>query len=82
MQEKIIVLLAEIKKDPALAQSLGGDSHLMNDAGLDSLQLIQFILRAEEEFDIEVDFDTFNIEHLQSVDRFAAFISSCQEKVV
>lgn len=74
MQQKIIAIIAEIKEDPSLLQKLDGASGLTNDAALDSLQMINFILRIEDEFDVEVDFDTFDLEHLESVDRFSGFI--------
>ncbi|KWX79312.1 D-alanyl carrier protein [Paenibacillus riograndensis] len=75
MQQKVIEIIAEIKEDPGLLQTLNGASDLTLDAALDSLQIINFILRIEEEFDIEVDFDTFDLEHLKSVDRFAAYVA-------
>ncbi|SLK20871.1 MULTISPECIES: acyl carrier protein [unclassified Paenibacillus] len=74
MNIKIIEIIAEIKEDPSLLHTLKGSSDLSQDAGMDSLQIINFILRIEEEFDIEVDFDQFDLEHLQSIDRFSQFI--------
>lgn len=74
MQDQIIAIIAELKEDPSLLNSLSGDSDLMLDAAMDSLQIINFILRIEDEFDVEVDFDTFDLEHLKSVNRFAGYI--------
>lgn len=75
MQQKVIEIIAEIKEDPGLLQTLNGASDLTLDAALDSLQIINFILRIEDEFDIEVDFDTFDLEHLKSVERFTDYIA-------
>ncbi|MBW4080652.1 acyl carrier protein [Paenibacillus sp. S150] len=75
MQRKVIEIIAEIKEDPGLLQTLNGASDLTLDAALDSLQIINFILRIEDEFNIEVDFDTFDLEHLKSVDRFSGYVS-------
>ncbi|WP_405115310.1 acyl carrier protein [Paenibacillus sp. FSL K6-1217] len=75
MQQKVIEIIAEIKEEPALLQTLNGASDLTLDAALDSLQIINFILRVEDEFDIEVDFDTFDLEHLKSVDRFSEYVA-------
>ncbi|MDY8023279.1 acyl carrier protein [Paenibacillus polymyxa] len=74
MQQKIIEIIAEIKQDPSLRNKLNGSSDFMNDAALDSLQIISFILNVEEAFGIEVDFDSFDLDHLNSVDRFCEFV--------
>ncbi|MGN7764799.1 acyl carrier protein [Paenibacillus sp. 22594] len=75
MQQKVIEIIAEIKEEPGLLQTLNGASDLTMDAALDSLQIINFILRIEDEFDVEVDFDTFDLEHLKSVDRFTDYVA-------
>ncbi|OKP83275.1 MULTISPECIES: acyl carrier protein [Paenibacillus] len=75
MQQKVIEIIAEIKEEPGLLQTLNGASDLTLDAALDSLQIINFILRIEDEFDVEVDFDTFDLEHLKSVDRFSDYVA-------
>ncbi|ASA22417.1 acyl carrier protein [Paenibacillus donghaensis] len=75
MKQKVIEIIAEIKEDPALLQTLDGTSDLTIDAALDSLQIINFILRIEDEFNVEVDFDTFDLEHLKSVDSFTGYVA-------
>ncbi|RRJ66992.1 acyl carrier protein [Paenibacillus oralis] len=75
MQKKIIAIIAEVKEDPELICSLNGSSDLMLDAALDSLQIINFILRVEDEFNVEIDFDTFEQEHLKSVETFSNYIA-------
>ncbi|MCM3701474.1 acyl carrier protein [Paenibacillus macerans] len=75
MQQKIIAIIAEVKEDPELIRSLDGSSDLMLDAALDSLQIINFILRVEDEFNVEIDFDTFEQEHLKSVETFSNYIA-------
>ncbi|WP_341282923.1 phosphopantetheine-binding protein [Paenibacillus sp. FSL H8-0537] len=76
MQTQIITIISEIKNEPDLAATLTGASDMVNDAGLDSLQLINFILRIEDEFEIEIDFDQFDLKHLQSIDIFCNFIQA------
>jgi len=75
MNDQIIAIITEIKDDVNLAATLNEQSNLINDAGLDSLQLINFILRIEDEFGVEIDFESFDLEHLQSVERFVQFIT-------
>ena len=75
MHERIIEIVAEIQDDESLKQKLNRESDLINDAALDSLQLINFILQIEDEFGVEVDFETFELEHLGSVNRFVEYIA-------
>ncbi|MGG4146466.1 phosphopantetheine-binding protein [Paenibacillus algorifonticola] len=76
MQTQIITIISEVKNEPELAATLTGASDMLSDVGLDSLQLINFILRIEDEFEIEIDFDQFDMEHLQSIDIFCDFIQA------
>lgn len=78
MRERIIQMISEAKNDPSLLQSLNGDSSILHDSGMESLQLIHFILRVEEEFGVEIDFDQFDMRHLESVDAFCAYVASAQ----
>jgi len=77
MIEKIISILAELKEDEGLIEKLNGDSSIVDDVGLDSLQMINFMLRIEEEFEIEIDFDNFDFSYLSSIQSFVAYISGC-----
>jgi acyl carrier protein len=77
-QAQLIALIAQVKNDPSLAGKLTSDSHLLNDAGLDSLQLINLILLVESEFGLEIDLDTLNVEHLSSVQRFTQYLGGQQ----
>jgi acyl carrier protein len=75
MRDQIIKLIAQVKDDAELAEKVSESSHLVNDLGLDSLQLINLILLIEDEFEVEVDFNSFEIEHLSSLDRFADYVA-------
>lgn len=79
MYEKIIDILCTIKEDqPELRQSLSPETDLNNDIGLDSLQMIQFMLKVEEQLNVAIDYDHFDYEHLQSIEAFITFLNSCQ----
>jgi acyl carrier protein len=75
VRDKIIQLMARVTNDATLEGRLNGSSHLVNDLGMDSLQLINLILLIEEELAVQVDFDSFQIEHLSSVDRFTDYVA-------
>ncbi|ETT53121.1 MULTISPECIES: acyl carrier protein [unclassified Paenibacillus] len=79
MQKQIIAMISEVKDDAQLAISLNGHSSIMEDGGLDSLQLITFLLKVEERFDIEIDFEQFDFECMESVTAFCNYISELQK---
>jgi len=75
LQEKLIDLIKQVKGDATLANTLTGSSHLLNDVGLDSLQLINLVLLIETEFNVEIDFESFHVDHLSSLDRFTEYVA-------
>ena len=79
MQEQIIAMICEIKEDAQLANSLNEHSNIMEDGGLDSLQLITFVLQVEERFGIEIDFEQFDFDCMESVTIFCNYISELQK---
>ena len=55
MEQHIIQIISQIKDDEQLVKDLNEHSNIMEDGGLDSLQMINFILKVEEQFGIEID---------------------------
>ena len=79
MYDKIVEILCAFKEDqPEIRQILSPTTELNNDIGLDSLQMIQFMLKVEEQLNVVIDYDQFDYEHLQSIDTFMTFLKSCQ----
>ena len=79
MQSQVIRMISEVKEDPELAGKLDGTSDIIHDAGLDSLQLVHFMLKIEDEFDVEIDFDDFELEYLSSIDTFCGYVREMKE---
>ena len=77
--EKLIHILAEIVNEPDLAGRIGPGTDIINELGLDSLQMINLALRVEDEFQITIDFETFDFDTLLSVQAFWEFIESMRE---
>ena len=46
----------------------------MHDSGMESLQILNFILQVEDEFGCEINFDDFDMEILGSIDTFCEYI--------
>ncbi|MGO4549256.1 acyl carrier protein [Paenibacillus sp. 2TAB23] len=75
MFDKIKEILAKVKEDANLTDTLHPNSDLINDVGLDSLQMIGFILEVEETFLVEIDYENFDLEHLNSIEAFMSFLN-------
>ena len=74
--EKLMQILAEIKNEPDLVARVTAGTDIINELGLDSLQMINLALRVEDEFQITIDFETFDFDTLLSVQTFWEFIES------
>ncbi len=74
MEKKIIKLISEVKEDESLVSAIYKDTNIIDDIGLDSLQMINFMLRIEEETGVEIDFDIFDFSNLSSVQIFAEYL--------
>jgi acyl carrier protein len=69
-------ILVEIKNEPDLAARINPSTDIINELGMDSLQMINLALRVEDEFQITIDFETFDLDTLLSVNSFWEFIES------
>jgi acyl carrier protein len=78
MEEKIIQILAEIKNDKDIVTRASKETSIIDDIGLDSLQMINFLLRIEDEFAIEFDFEQFNLSNLSSIQGLSHYISTLE----
>ncbi|MEH2279474.1 MAG: phosphopantetheine-binding protein [Nostoc sp.] len=75
MQETIKKILSEVKDTPVAVMTLSDDTDIINDIGLDSLQMVTFMLKLEEELDIQIDFDNLDFSNLMSVGSLCDFLS-------
>ena len=78
MISRIGEIVARIRKNPALAGKINGSTDLINEIGLDSLEMIDFLLAFEEEFQTQVDFNSLAMEHLTSVDALCNFVQGAR----
>ncbi|EFM12354.1 D-alanyl carrier protein [Paenibacillus curdlanolyticus YK9] len=74
MKEKMIQMISEIKNEPALLDTLTGSSSILHDSGMESLQIVHFILQVEDAFDCEINFDEFDMDNLGTIDTFCEYI--------
>lgn len=72
MENKLKVLLAELMDiDPS---TIATDTKLTTDLGMDELDIVEFVMAIEDEFNIEIDGD--RVEKLDTFGQFAAYVST------
>lgn len=80
MINKVKELIVEVLENSEIgAEDIADSANIIEDIGLDSLQLINLLLRTEDEFGIEVDFDNLEMECISSVQAFCDFINMHKE---
>ncbi len=80
MINKVKKIIVEIVEDSDLRiENITDSANIVEDIGLDSLQLINFMLRIEDEFGIEIDYDDLDMQCLSSVPAFCDYIKECKD---
>lgn len=74
--QKIKDVLAGVLANGMSAGEISDDADLVEDYGLDSLQMISFLLGVEDVFDIALDYDSLDLGDLRSVRQFAEWLSA------
>lgn len=73
--ERLTSVIAALKEEPGLASTLTPSSGLLSeDISLDSLEFIQLVLMIEDEFEVELDFDSFDLHTTSTVGALAGVI--------
>jgi acyl carrier protein len=70
---RITALLADIV-GPERAALIHADANLVDDAMLDSILMITFLLRVEDELDREIDFDSLGLENVRTLRSFTEYL--------
>ena len=75
VQERIKQLLVNVTENPEIESTINGKTDIINDIGLDSIQMINLVLMLEDEFGIQIDFESFDFTNFYSVDLLDGYIS-------
>jgi acyl carrier protein len=75
LERVIAQVLAEVKRDPSLPARIAPGTNLLQEVGLDSLELTDLVLRLEDALGLTVDYERFNLRHLHSLAAFAEFLA-------
>lgn len=75
MIDQIKDILEEVRGVPGLSRSLADSASLIDDVGLDSLEMLTFMLKIEEQLRVRIDFEQMDFSYLQSIQALADFLS-------
>jgi acyl carrier protein len=75
MIDQIKDILEEVRGVPGLSRSLADSASLIDDVGLDSLEMLTFMLKIEEQLRVRIDFEQMDFSYLQSIRALADFLS-------
>ncbi|MDT3426274.1 acyl carrier protein [Paenibacillus forsythiae] len=81
MFESIKEIIIKVKEDEDLRSTLTPESDLINEVGLDSLQMINFILEVEDRFGVEIVYEDLDYDSLLSIERFIDFLNGMEKKI-
>jgi acyl carrier protein len=77
--DEVKELLQKALFDTDRLVEVGDDDDIVNGLGLDSLQMIGFLLEVEARFGVALDFERLDIATLGSVRSFARFIEQLKD---
>jgi acyl carrier protein len=75
MIDQIKSILEEVRGVPGLSQNLSDSASLIDDVGLDSLEMLTFMLKIEEQLRVRIDFEQMDFSYLQSIRALSEFLS-------
>jgi acyl carrier protein len=76
----IKAILGKLKRDESLPNQLSDDADLIDEVGLDSLEMLQFMLEAEDRLGLQIDFEALEFDYLRSIRLLAAFLDIMPKK--
>ena len=79
MIQEIKLILEKIKGVPGLAAQLTDSADIIEDIGLDSLQMMEFMLEVESQLDLEIDFEKLDFSYLKSIEKFSEILQQMKK---
>jgi acyl carrier protein len=79
MIQSIKLILEKIKGVPGLAEQLADSADIIEDVGLDSLQMMEFMLEIESQLNLEIDFEKLDFSYLKSIEKFSEILQQMKK---
>jgi acyl carrier protein len=76
----IKAILGKLKRDESMAAQLSDEADLIDEVGLDSLEMLQFMLEVEERLGLQIDFEALEFDYLRSIRVLAEFLDRTPRK--
>jgi acyl carrier protein len=70
----------QVKGTPGLAATLSDEADILGEVGLDSLEMLRFMLELEERLSIQIDFDALEYSYLNSIQKLAEFLETMPQQ--
>jgi len=67
-------VVAKVKSDPSLVERMSDTVDLVDEIGLDSIEMLQLMLEIEASLAIRIDFDRLEYAYLRSLTALAEFL--------
>jgi acyl carrier protein len=77
--QEIKLILEQIKGVPGLSEHLSDSADIIEDIGLDSLQMMQFMLEVESTLNLEIDFEKLDFSYLKSIEKFSEVLEQMKK---
>ena len=74
VENRVRAVLVGVLSNGLAVDEVALDADLVDEYGLDSLQMISFLLGIEDTFDVELDYENLELDHLRSVAQFASYV--------
>ncbi len=79
MVREVKLILEKIKGIPGLAAQLSDSADIIEDVGLDSLQMMEFMLEVESQLHLEIDFEKLDFSYLKSIEKFSEVLQQMKK---
>ena len=83
MSETIVIIksiIGKLKRNESMATQLSDEADLIDEVGLDSLEMLQFMLEVEERLGLQIDFEALEFDYLRSIRLLAEFLNTMPRK--
>ena len=79
MMQEIKQILEKVKGVPGLSQHLSDTANIIDDVGLDSLEMMEFMLEVESQLSLEIDFEKLDFSYLSSIKKFSEILKQMKK---
>ncbi|WP_018680217.1 acyl carrier protein [Actinokineospora enzanensis] len=74
VESRVKRVLVGVLANGTTVAEVGSGADLVEEFGLDSLQMIAFLLGIEDEFGLELDYENLELDDLRAIGQFAGYV--------